>query len=692
MRQSRLLPISALLVILAAGVPAHGDWIASGTFQYMDREFDQTGFTGVETPLAVRLADVEVVDANLSGKRSVLAQGKTDLQGNYSISVSDSKVRDVYVRVITRSDNTSDLNIDVRDSDSGKPKYYAAAGATLQGHDPQTNAFFDTAVIQIGQGGEPFNIFDQMLRGTDYVAFLAGSRPDSSRHLSTVWAFGNGISAAFYDISAERIILRDTAGYDDTVILHEMGHNVIRNYSSTSSFGGAHTFSDCNLDIQLSFDEGWASYWGNSVLRFHGRPLSNIYTRTDGGPGPGNLVRFADLESDAQYLCQGSTSEVNVFSVLWDIVDGSSTPDTTPGIDDSHDLLDLPDAEIWEVMTDHLPNATSISFEDFWDGWFLPPVQNGLRTQMIDIADHLAIEYYEDAQEVNDSPAQALPVPVDGSGTHSTFFRDPELDGSGAEDNDYFSFQASGGQTYVIETFNLLSGGDTYLRLYDSDGQTLLAANNNRNSGDESSRIDWTAPRSDRFYVWVFHAIDIGIYGSYDFAITVQTPVDSDDDGFDTTTDCNDDDPNIHPGATEICDGIDQDCDGDLDNGFDVDGDGYTTCAGDCDDSDPDVNPGMNEIPGNGIDDNCNDLIDEVPETDVVTIILATWKKGPKKLTVEAVSDQQPNVSLTVVGFGPMTYDAAAGKYVYLSPRGTANPGTVTVESSGGGSDTTTVN
>jgi len=65
-----------------------------------------------------------------------------------------------------------------------------------------------------------------------------------------------------------------------------------------------------------------------------------------------------------------------------------------------------------------------------------------------------------------------------------------------------------------------------------------------------------------------------------------------------------------HPDHEEICDGIDNDCDGDIDeDDFDEDGDGWTTCAGDCVDSDPTIHPGMVELCEAGdvqIDQNCD--------------------------------------------------------------------------------------
>ncbi len=109
--------------------------------------------------------------------------------------------------------------------------------------------------------------------------------------------------------------------------------------------------------------------------------------------------------------------------------------------------------------------------------------------------------------------------------------------------------------------------------------------------------------------------------------------VDSDGDGWAAGSDCNDNVMSIHPFAMEHCDGLDNDCDGQVDeeapiwypdqdnDGYGVSsgafdscddpGPGYALVGGDCDDNNPNVNPGATEICGNGIDDNCDGQVDE---------------------------------------------------------------------------------
>ncbi len=159
-----------------------------------------------------------------------------------------------------------------------------------------------------------------------------------------------------------------------------------------------------------------------------------------------------------------------------------------------------------------------------------------------------------------------------------------------------------------------------------------------------------TAARTRLLSILALALTALGCPGSPD------DPIDEDGDGWLRSEDCDDTDPDVHPGADERCNGLDDDCDGviptdetddDLDgqaeclgdcddssaatwdgaaevcdgldndcdgsvptDELDQDGDGATGCGGDCDDGDPTIHPLATEV-CNAIDDDCDAAVDE---------------------------------------------------------------------------------
>ncbi|MAQ13935.1 MAG: hypothetical protein CMN30_03965 [Sandaracinus sp.] len=98
--------------------------------------------------------------------------------------------------------------------------------------------------------------------------------------------------------------------------------------------------------------------------------------------------------------------------------------------------------------------------------------------------------------------------------------------------------------------------------------------------------------------------------------------VDADSDGHDAVAcggdDCDDTDPDRYPGNPEVCDAVDQDCDPTTLGGTDADDDGFVSvaccngdrCGLDCDDAAAAVGPTGTEA-CNGVDDDCDGDVDE---------------------------------------------------------------------------------
>jgi MYXO-CTERM domain-containing protein len=114
---------------------------------------------------------------------------------------------------------------------------------------------------------------------------------------------------------------------------------------------------------------------------------------------------------------------------------------------------------------------------------------------------------------------------------------------------------------------------------------------------------------------------------AYLYLGTDGSTIDADGDGYYTSTDCDDTSASVHPGATETCNSVDDDCDDVVDDGVsttyyrDADSDGYgsttvtttgcsvpsgyVTTATDCNDSSALAHPGGTEVIADSIDEDC---------------------------------------------------------------------------------------
>jgi hypothetical protein len=178
--------------------------------------------------------------------------------------------------------------------------------------------------------------------------------------------------------------------------------------------------------------------------------------------------------------------------------------------------------------------------------------------------------------------------------------------------------------TLVIDQVGY-DGGATFPN---TAGASISLDGDHRDSSENDDGANWCAASS------TFGSGDSGTPGSANDDCDAG-PADSDGDGFTADVDCDDGAPAVNPAATEICDSIDNDCNGDIDDAdsgvtgqstwyvdADIDGygsasvtqdaceapTGYETNNLDCDDGDPNVHPGMLEINGDGIDQDCDGL------------------------------------------------------------------------------------
>ena len=275
-----------------------------------------------------------------------------------------------------------------------------------------------------------------------------------------------------------------------------------------------------------------------------------------------------------------------------------------------------------------------------WVGLFMVGCRNEVKTPTTDTDDIIVTESdldgdgYLEGDDCDDNDAGVYPGATetcdgidnncDGEvdeGVQSVFFIDNDGDGFGDPENTVEACDAPEG--------SVPNGNDC-----DDTEPTVFPANTERCDGldnDCNGEIDEDIPSE-----WFFDADGDG-FGDETQQVETCLP----DEGYvEISGDCDDTNGAIFPEAEEICDSVDNNCDGDIDEGLlslfyiDADLDGYGDSAtleacelteglslvgGDCDDAASQINPGEDEICGDSLDNNCDGVSDEASAINATT-------------------------------------------------------------------------
>ncbi len=495
MRCLRSLACSMLLLVFFSATALHADFTARGRFLYQDLEIDLSGFTGRRPEKPIRLADVLILDQNTN---TVLAQGATDLNGEFEVAVPDNQTRAIAILVVANSNNTPNLFqavvVQTSTNRNGNTPH-AFEGGVFANHSPSQDIAMGSAVARYHQGGEPFNTYDTILDCADFLQLVDGARPAQSIKTVINFDITRTDDFAYYNSNAGPgggIFLGPDYGYDDTIILHELGHYIERNFGDfDDNPGDRHFIGDNAQNPLLSWGEGWATFWGSNVRLWRGDLHPNTYVNSVGDSTPGNLSFSYDLELRTG---ESASSENAVQSALWDMTDGPSTPDFTPGVDDEPGYqMTRAFSDTWLTASLAMSGLTEPqSLEDFFDTWNLGVSNPQTETLRQMFFGNHNVQFFPDAFEGDNTQTQAVRLSFaqvgSGAATHHTHY--PQ------GDEDWLAFDAFASVKYSISTNTMRDGADTYLSVHDAES-VELAANDNVGTPQAGQNNAFEVLRSD---------------------------------------------------------------------------------------------------------------------------------------------------------------------------------------------------
>ena len=278
-----------------------GTSLVKGTVSYEDRAPLVSGGLGAVQLLPVRGATVSVVTTN---GNQVLSTRSVSEIGSFAIDYVPTPGQSVYVLVATAS--------------SSPTRTGRVVNSSGQVHGLQSDPIVDQGVAEITMvatqagSGRAFNVFDQAVAAADFIHTTMGE--PTIKPFSIRWYIGSN-DGSYYDGSSIHLLGNsgDDDGYDDTVIMHEIGHYMSDNYAVDDSPGGAHDGSPTTPS--LAWGEGFATYFNMAV---RGEP---IYTDSNAQGGFGDDLDSSVTKVPAGGVNTQNVSENMIAEILWDAGD-----------------------------------------------------------------------------------------------------------------------------------------------------------------------------------------------------------------------------------------------------------------------------------------------------------------------------------------------------------------------------------
>lgn len=526
----------ALIVCLLALAPAvragAQEFTVTGAFRYEDKEWDYSGWTGEDPVLPVRYADVVIVDVATG---QTLGRGFTDTDGEFAVSCRSGKPL-VDLRARVEADNRSWAQSvkgvpRLRVTTNGKV-LYAATSASVFDHDPAEDADVGTTtltpVMSGSKDGQPFNIFDMAMHAFEFISGPEIGSTKRVRSMRLHWPNAIGSYAL-----GNRAWISSSDGYDDAVILHEIGHVVHNLYSDSDNPGGIHYFGDSDQNPRLSFGEGYATAFAGMVLDHMGREALYVDSLGNGQVGGYQLHLKLETAEPYQFGAFGASDEVAVACVLYDLIDDEDSVDDTPGVDDDSMTAasDVdgqgPHGAWWEVFRKHVKKAKKLTMNDAWDGWLLAHGDDPEYGSLQDAFEDRSMLFWNDAAEPDDDPSQATVVEPDGQwiGPRTLYSSDPGDPEPGAGDRDWFAVWLEVGDRVTVETrypdgtYDAATQADPHLTLYTPSGKLLLK-DDDAGFGRNARLFHVPVTESGLWTIQVRSVDRVHRYGRYELRIT----------------------------------------------------------------------------------------------------------------------------------------------------------------------------